>query len=151
VSAFDDEFGLFGGVAEDAEARAPRTPRPPAPPPARHERGTVAPSHPKRRPSGRAHREQRADDPVSRQRRAAALVEFLAKKLVTKPDDVRVDLFLDEEGEPVIELIVHPDDLGKVVGRNGRVAHALRVIARASAEGRIAVDILDSEEAAAGE
>ncbi|HVS46630.1 MAG TPA: KH domain-containing protein [Verrucomicrobiae bacterium] len=74
----------------------------------------------------------------------------MAKKLVAKPDDVTVDLFADEDGKPVIELVVDPEDLGKVIGRNGRVAQALRTIVRATAEGRISVDILDSEEAAEG-
>ena len=76
------------------------------------------------------------------------MLEFVAKRLVTKPDDVAVDLFADEDGKPVIELIVDPEDLGKVIGRNGRVAQALRTIVRATAEGRISVDILDTEEAA---
>ena len=75
---------------------------------------------------------------------------FLARKLVVKPDSVTVELFVDEHAQPVIELIVDPEDLGKVIGRNGRVAQALRTVVRATAEGRVAVDILDSEEAADG-
>ncbi|MBV8147699.1 MAG: KH domain-containing protein [Candidatus Eremiobacteraeota bacterium] len=77
------------------------------------------------------------------------MLDFIAKKLVAKPEDASVELFTDEEGKPVIELVVDPDDLGKVIGRNGRVAQALRTIVRATAEGRISVDILDKEEAAA--
>jgi len=69
---------------------------------------------------------------------------------VVKPDSVTVELFVDEHAQPVIELIVDPEDLGKVIGRNGRVAQALRTVVRATAEGRVAVDILDSEEAAGG-
>ena len=61
---------------------------------------------------------------------------------------MEVELFADEDGKPVIELVVDPEDLGKVIGRSGRVAHALRTIVRATAEGRISVDILDTEEAA---
>jgi hypothetical protein len=57
---------------------------------------------------------------------------------------------MDEESKPVIELVVDPEDLGKVIGRNGRVAHALRTIVRATAEGRVSIDILDTEEAADG-
>ncbi|MBV9699518.1 MAG: KH domain-containing protein [Candidatus Eremiobacteraeota bacterium] len=71
----------------------------------------------------------------------------MARKLVQKPESVHVELFVDEQGEPVIELVVDPDDLGKVIGRSGRVAHALRTVVRATAEGRVAVDILDSKEA----
>ncbi|MFY9720011.1 MAG: KH domain-containing protein, partial [Candidatus Cybelea sp.] len=78
------------------------------------------------------------------------LLAFLARKLVQKPESVTVDLFVDESAQPVIELIVDPEDLGRVIGRSGRVAHALRTIVRATAEGRVAVDILDSEEAAQG-
>ena len=73
---------------------------------------------------------------------------FLARKLVQKPECVTVELFIDETAQPVIELIVDPEDLGKVIGRSGRVAQALRTVVRATAEGRVAVDILDSEEAA---
>lgn len=65
-----------------------------------------------------------------------------------KPESVTVELFIDETAQPVIELIVDPEDLGKVIGRSGRVAQALRTVVRATAEGRVAVDILDSEEAA---
>jgi predicted RNA-binding protein YlqC (UPF0109 family) len=50
----------------------------------------------------------------------------------------------------VIELIVDPEDLGKVIGRSGRVAQALRTVVRATAEGRVSVDILDTDEAAQG-
>jgi predicted RNA-binding protein YlqC (UPF0109 family) len=48
-------------------------------------------------------------------------------------------------------LVVDPEDLGKVIGRSGRVAQALRTIVRATAEGRVSVDILDVEEAAAAD
>jgi predicted RNA-binding protein YlqC (UPF0109 family) len=43
-------------------------------------------------------------------------------------------------------VVVDPEDLGKVIGRNGRVAQALRTIVRATAEGKIAVEIFDSTE-----
>jgi len=46
----------------------------------------------------------------------------------------------------VLELEVDPDDLGKVIGRGGRVAQALRTIVRAGAEGRVTIDIGDSDE-----
>jgi predicted RNA-binding protein YlqC (UPF0109 family) len=85
---------------------------------------------------------------VASARRASELLEFLAKRLVSKPEIVEVELFADEDGKPVIELVVDPEDLGKVIGRSGRVAQALRTIVRATAEGRISVDILDTEEAA---
>ena len=78
---------------------------------------------------------------------ATELLSFLARKLVAKPESVAVELFVDENAQPVIELVVDPEDLGKVIGRSGRVAHALRTLVRASAEGRVSVDILDTDEA----
>jgi len=91
-----------------------------------------------------------AGDPWAGHRRATELLGFLARKLVAKPDSVTVELFIDEQAQPVIELVVDPEDLGKVIGRSGRVAQALRTVVRATAEGRVSVDILDSEEAAEG-
>jgi predicted RNA-binding protein YlqC (UPF0109 family) len=64
---------------------------------------------------------------------------------VSKPDAVVVDLVPDARGA-VLELEVDPDDLGKVIGRGGRVAQALRTIVRAGAEGRVTIDIVDSDE-----
>ena len=60
------------------------------------------------------------------------LVEYLAKGLVDKPDEVRVER-LERDGVVVLELRVAEDDVGKVIGRQGRVARALRTIVRASA------------------
>jgi predicted RNA-binding protein YlqC (UPF0109 family) len=165
MSAFDDEFGLFGEEADDAErrptlgarkiatgetiiddvepeeerpARTERRDRGPAPRRGGYEKGG-------RRGGGRNHQPA---DPWASARRANELLDFLVKKLVAKPEVTSSELFTDDDGKPVIELIVDPDDLGKVIGRNGRVAQALRTIVRATAEGRISVDILDSEEAA---
>jgi predicted RNA-binding protein YlqC (UPF0109 family) len=59
------------------------------------------------------------------------LVEFLAKGLVDKPDEVRVER-VEKDGAFVLELHVAPDDVGKVIGRQGRIARALRTIVRAS-------------------
>ncbi len=140
MSAFDDEFGLFTEATVDEVeppvlASQPRSQRAPGPVRA-----------PQRRPQ---HRPQAAaNDPWAGHRRAKDLLEFIARKLVQKPESVHVELFIDEQGEPVIELVVDPDDLGKVIGRSGRVAQALRTVVRATAEGRVGVDILDSEEAA---
>ena len=159
MSAFDDEFGLFSEtVVEEVEREPTRRaktpprqaqgpPRPPQGPP----RQAQAPSRPARPPMRRERRPNApSSDPWAGHRRASELLSFLARKLVANPDNVAVELFVDESAQPVIELIVHPDDLGKVIGRGGRVAHALRTIVRATAEGRVAVDILDSDEAAEG-
>jgi predicted RNA-binding protein YlqC (UPF0109 family) len=163
VSAFDDEFGLFSEAAveeverEPTRRAQPRTPQAqprPAQAPARAAQAPARPAHAPARPARPPARERRPNtpsgDPWSGHRRATELLSFLARKLVANPDTVAVELFVDESAQPVIELIVHPDDLGKVIGRSGRVAHALRTIVRAAAEGRVAVDILDTEEAAEG-
>jgi uncharacterized protein len=167
MSAFDDEFGLFGDEGDEAERRPTLGARkiasnetviddvePEEARPARTERTERAP---RRRggggyPQRRERRENRQpEDPWASLRRATALLDLLAKKLVANPDVTTVELFTDEEGKPVIELVVDPEDLGKVIGRNGRVAQALRTIVRATAEGRVSVDILDAEEAAAAD
>jgi predicted RNA-binding protein YlqC (UPF0109 family) len=59
------------------------------------------------------------------------LLEYLAKSLVDEPDAVRV-VRSEREGVVVLELHVAPDDVGKVIGRQGRVARALRTLVRAS-------------------
>jgi predicted RNA-binding protein YlqC (UPF0109 family) len=59
------------------------------------------------------------------------LVEYLAKGLVDHPDEVRVER-IERDGAVVLELRVAPDDVGKVIGRQGRIARALRTIVRAS-------------------
>jgi predicted RNA-binding protein YlqC (UPF0109 family) len=168
MSAFDDEFGLFGDeetseeerrstlgarrIASDEAAhddiepedeRPRRTTR-------RSGGGTDAGGNggeqPRRRWEPRGDRGPRKTaDPAVAQQRAVDLLGFLARKLVTKPDEVIVEA-IDTAKGPVIELEVHPDDLGKVIGRAGRVAMALRTLVRASAEGRISVDIVDVED-----
>jgi uncharacterized protein len=60
----------------------------------------------------------------------AELVEYLARRLVEKPGDVRVDED-EEDGDLVLRLHVAPDDLGRVIGRGGRIARALRTVVRA--------------------
>ena len=58
---------------------------------------------------------------------AADLVEYVARSLVDDPDAVKVEVVQDQGGT-VIELHVAEDDMGKVIGRNGSVAKALRTI-----------------------
>jgi predicted RNA-binding protein YlqC (UPF0109 family) len=74
------------------------------------------------------------------------LLEYLARSLVTDPDSVEVTEVEEIEGEVVLELEVAEDDLGRVIGRGGRVANALRMVMKAAAtraEKRVVVDILD--------
>jgi predicted RNA-binding protein YlqC (UPF0109 family) len=159
VSAFDDEFGLFGEEGEEDERRSTLGARKIAtgetiiddiepedePAPRRRDGGMERTNRPfiarERQPVNRAPK-----DPEASQARATELLEFLAKKLVSKPDAVQIDSYTGDRGLPVLELAVDPDDLGKVIGRAGRMAQALRTIVRATAEGKITVDILDLDE-----
>ena len=61
----------------------------------------------------------------------AELVEYLARRLVEAPEAVRVEQ-VEREDALVLQLYVAEDDLGKVIGRGGRIARALRTVARAS-------------------
>jgi uncharacterized protein len=60
------------------------------------------------------------------------LVTWLARQLVDDPDAVRVEQ-VERDDATVLELYVAPEDRGKVIGRQGRLARALRTIVRASA------------------
>ena len=76
------------------------------------------------------------------------LLEYLARGLVDEPDAVRVEREEREDGFVVLRLHVAPDDVGKVIGRQGRLARALRTVVRASAtrtNERVTVEIADSE------
>ena len=61
---------------------------------------------------------------------SAELVEYLARRLVESPDAVSVDE-AEEDGALVIRLRVATEDLGRVIGRGGRIARALRTLVRA--------------------
>ncbi|HEX5714123.1 MAG TPA: KH domain-containing protein [Solirubrobacterales bacterium] len=73
------------------------------------------------------------------------LIEFLVKALVEDPNAVVVEE-LEEDGDLVYEVTVAEGDLGRVIGKGGRVANAIRTIAKAAAvriDRRVIVDILD--------
>ena len=73
------------------------------------------------------------------------LVEFLVRSLVDDPDAVEVEEF-DEDGDLVLEVTVADEDLGRVIGRGGRIANAIRTVARAVGardDRRVIIDILD--------
>jgi len=74
------------------------------------------------------------------------LLEYLARELVDEPDEVEVEEFEEDNGTLVLELSVADDDYGKVIGRGGRTANALRLVVKAAAvkeDRRVLVDIVD--------
>ena len=62
-----------------------------------------------------------------------AVVEVLARALTDRPDDVRV-VETEHKGTTLVELYVAPEDVGKVIGKQGRTAAALRTLAASAAE-----------------
>jgi hypothetical protein len=74
------------------------------------------------------------------------LLDFLARGLVDEPDKVSVEEFEEDDGTVVLELAVAEDDYGKIIGRGGRTANALRTVVKAAAvkdNRRVLVDIVD--------
>lgn len=61
------------------------------------------------------------------------LLEILAKNLVDKPDVVTVNESVDDDGTVILELAVDNDDMGKVIGKQGRIAKAIRTVVKAAA------------------
>lgn len=61
------------------------------------------------------------------------LLAYLARQLVDDPDQVRVERHEREDGELLLELHVAPEDVGKVIGKQGRIARSLRTVVKASA------------------
>jgi uncharacterized protein len=77
----------------------------------------------------------------------APALEHLVKGIVDHPDDVRVESVGSSRGE-VLEVRVNPEDLGRVIGRSGRTAKALRTLVTALADGkRVRVDVVDTDRA----
>ena len=74
------------------------------------------------------------------------LLVYLAQSLVDRPADVRVEEFEEDDGTLVLELSVADDDYGKVIGRGGRTAQAIRTVVKAAAvkdNRRVLVDIVE--------
>ena len=75
----------------------------------------------------------------------APALEHLVKGIVDHPDQVQVAAKNSPRGE-VLEVRVHPEDLGRVIGRSGRTAKALRTLITALADGRkVRVDVVDTD------
>ena len=74
------------------------------------------------------------------------LLQYLARALVDDPEAVRVERFDEDDGTVVLELSVGEEDYGKVIGRGGRTANALRTVLKAAAvnqQCRVFVEIVD--------
>ena len=72
-------------------------------------------------------------------------LEHLVKGIVDHPDEVQVITRETQRGD-ILEIHVHPEDLGRVIGRSGRTAKALRTLVNSLAEGRrVRVDVVDTD------
>lgn len=75
----------------------------------------------------------------------ADALEHLVRGIVDNPDDVEVSSRNNRRGE-LLEVRVNPEDLGRVIGRNGRTAKALRsVIGALSTNGSVRVDVIETD------
>ncbi len=75
----------------------------------------------------------------------AEALEHLVRGIVDNPDDVEVSSRINRRGE-LLEVRVNPDDLGRVIGRNGRTAKALRSVVNAlSSDGPVRVDVIETD------
>ncbi|AXB44256.1 MULTISPECIES: RNA-binding protein [Amycolatopsis] len=71
-------------------------------------------------------------------------LEHLVRGIVDNPDEVRVELITTRRGR-TLEVHVHPDDLGKVIGRGGRTATALRTVMGGIGGRGVRVDVVDTD------
>jgi len=74
-----------------------------------------------------------------------ATLQHLIRAIVDNPDDATVAIRNNGRGE-LLEVRVHPDDLGRVIGKGGRTATALRTVIKALADGKsVRVDVVDTD------
>jgi len=74
------------------------------------------------------------------------LLIYLARALVDRPDEIRVETLERDDGTVLFELSAHEDDYGQLIGRGGRTAAALRTVLKAAAvreRRRVLLDIVD--------
>ena len=74
----------------------------------------------------------------------ADALEHLVRGIVDHPDDVRVTAKSQRRGE-LLEVRVNPEDLGRVIGRSGRTARALRTVINALGKGPVRVDVVETD------
>ena len=75
-----------------------------------------------------------------------AMLEYAVPWLVDHPDDVEIEEIESEQGGTILELSVHPDDVGKVIGKRGRIIRSLRALAKASGQKQgtsVSVEVVD--------
>jgi predicted RNA-binding protein YlqC (UPF0109 family) len=75
-----------------------------------------------------------------------ALVEYLAPWLLDHPEELVIEEVEGERGALILELSVHPDDMGKLIGKRGRIIQSLRTLARATGQrdgGSVLVEVVD--------
>ena len=76
----------------------------------------------------------------------AAALEHLVKGIVDHPEDATETARKTNRGEELLEINVHPEDLGRVIGRGGRTAKSLRTVVKALADGKkVRVDVVDTD------
>ena len=115
-------------IAESQPAEAPAEPKPP-----RHDRRRSGlrgrrRQPDRRRPGADADRRRRREPAPT----AIAVLDLLVTSLVDDPDAVRIDP-IEQRGRVRLEVRVGPDDMGRVIGKRGRVANAIRTVVRAAA------------------
>ena len=94
-----------------------------------------------------AMQDTRFDELSDEDTRLIELVGFLVQGIVAHPDEVEVEEFFDDIGS-IYGVHVHPDDVGRVIGKDGRIANALRHVVKAAATktgARVSVEIITPE------
>ena len=73
------------------------------------------------------------------------VIEYLAPWLLDHPEELEINEVEGERGETVLELSVNPEDMGKIIGKRGRIIRSLRVLSRAAGQdGRgVLVEVVD--------
>ncbi|OKL53278.1 hypothetical protein BSZ39_10350 [Bowdeniella nasicola] len=74
----------------------------------------------------------------------AEALDHLVRGIVDNPDDVRVSSRRLRRGE-LLEVHVNPDDLGRVIGRSGRTAKALRTVVGSLSKDQVRIDVVDTD------
>jgi uncharacterized protein len=75
-----------------------------------------------------------------------ALVGYMAPWLVEHPEEVEIEEIETESGTLVVEISVHPDDVGKIIGKRGRIIRSLRTLAKAVGQrdgDNVTVEVVD--------